>query len=141
MTGLVLDTAALAGRNDHPHYESGWHERERDGRCGVVYRAGRKESVLRLRRREGAKRLCLLISGPRGLVEDTLRGTLQINESCIDLELDADVWTIREVELPEDESDELRVLLTLPGAPCPDEVLHNGDPRRLGWFLSAAWQE
>ena len=141
MTGLPLETVVLAGRNDHPQYESGWHGRERDGRCGVVYRSGEAEAVLRLRRQEGARRLCLLMSGPRGLARETLRGSLAINGIEQALELGADVWVLREFDLPADGCQELRVVFSLPGAPCPDDVLHNGDARRLGWSLSAAWQE
>lgn len=145
MTTPRLSERLVAGENDYPHFAEGWHERTADGRCAVEYRsAAGREGIIVLRRASSATRVVLLLSGPRGLVTEVLRGTISVNGAEVPLQLDADLWVIREVPLPPADTqgdDRLEIRLVLPDPPCADDVLHNGDTRRLGWYVSAVWQE
>ncbi|MEQ8820506.1 MAG: hypothetical protein RLY93_09690 [Sumerlaeia bacterium] len=139
-----FDCAVVCGRNDHPHFVEGWHDRERDGRCGVSYRAANGSGLLRLRRQPGARRLHLLLSGPAGLTPSPLAGLLAFPTSQSPphpLSLHHDQWALREIALPGDlAGDTIDLRLTLESPPCPDEVLRNGDGRRLGWYVAGVWQ-
>ncbi|MDK2972308.1 MAG: hypothetical protein PWP23_2063 [Candidatus Sumerlaeota bacterium] len=139
MTDAVLANAVVIGTNDFPHLTRGWHARETDGRCGVAFRACKGTGALRLAAPVGAKSVHLLLSGPRGLCQGALRGTAAVNGTPHELDLDADLWVMR--SFPLSPAAEVEVELLLNDAPCPDEVLGNGDGRRLGWFLAAAWVE
>lgn len=142
---MRLAERVVAGENDYPHFAQGWHDRSRDGRCAVEYRAvSGEEGVLVLRRSPAATRLMLLLSGPRGLSEGPLRGSIVLNETVHAIELDFDLWVVREIPLPKSADDSPQGLcarFVLPNPPCPNDVLHNGDSRRMGWYVSAAWQE
>jgi hypothetical protein len=133
-------TAVIAGANDFPHFVQGWHDRERDGRCGVVYRAAGPRARLRLGHVPGAATLWMLLSGPRGLCAAPLTGRVTIAGRAHEVRLDEDLWVVRGFPLAEPSPQTLEIELELPDAPCPDDVLRNGDGRRLGWFLAAAWQ-
>lgn len=139
---VALPACVVAGINDATCLRDGWHERERDGRCGIAYRAAGERGALEVGRQASAGRLWCLISGPRGLAEEALQGEIIIGGQSHKLQLDADLWVLRSFPLPEGEPGApLRIELRLPDPPCPDRVLHNGDGRRLGWFVSALWQE
>jgi hypothetical protein len=145
MTAPAHAPRAAAGANDHPHFAEGWHVRERDGRCGIPYRACGARAVLVLARQSGARRVQVLMSGPRGLAHADLTGALEVEDakgsvaSRTRLHLGADLWVVRSLELPAGEGP-IRLVFHADAPVCPEEVLGNGDPRRLGWFVSAAWQ-
>lgn len=133
--------ALIAGTNDYPHFAAGWHERQTDGRCGVRYRAANGTGHVVLRRHRGAASVCALLSGARGLRDTPLAGTVVVDGEVYEVALDADLWVLRRFPLRKGTGETVSLLFDMPGAPCPDEVLGNGDGRRLGWFVAAVWQE
>jgi len=138
----MMNTRVAAGVNDYPHFADGWHDRTADGRCGIEFRpAAGERGVIKLARQTGARELVVLYSGPRGMAPGALCGALVVNGASHPLRLDADLWRILRVPLPAQTSDELLLEFLLDDPPIPDTVLHNGDSRPMGWFVSAVWQE
>ena len=149
-----LSSMLVVGVNDYPHLMDGWHERTVDARNGVVHRAGGPEARMQLalpaagmEAAEGEagrdpRRLHVLMSGPVGLMPGgRLLGTVTLGGVATHpLELDMDAWVVRVFDIPgECAGGRLEVVLRLPDAPSPDALLRNGDARRLGWYVSAAW--
>ncbi len=132
--------AIIVGRVGEGQLLNGWHERERDGRNGIAYRAARRDGILELRRDPGAREISLLMSGPVILYGGKMNGRLLINRQKHELPLSVDSWVLRSYPI-ESEEDVLRIHLFIPEPAIPDQVLQNGDARELGWFLSAIWQE
>lgn len=133
-------SSIVVGRHGERQLVEGWHDRERDGRNGVAYRAGGESAMLELARLRGATSIHLLVSGPIGLTGASLDGRITINGRRFKLPLAVDSWVLRVYTLETSRS-RLMIRLELPNAPVPDRILGNGDPRKLGWFLSAVWQE
>ncbi|MCC5874816.1 MAG: hypothetical protein JJU11_01230 [Candidatus Sumerlaeia bacterium] len=139
-TKRPVHTSIVIGRHGERQLMDGWHERERDGRCDVSYRAGKEAATLELARLRGAKKIHLVLSGPIGLTSAPLDGRITINGRRHELPLAVDSWVLRVYPLETSRS-QLSIRLELPNAPIPDQILKNGDARKLGWFLSAIWQE
>lgn len=138
---LPLYTSIVVGRHGESQLLTGWHDREIDGRSGVAYRASGEVAMLELLRQQGTGELRVLLSGPVGLTESrALIGRLTVNGRRHEVPLAVDAWVLRVFPL-ESHRDRLTIRLELPDAPVPDHVLSNGDARRLGWFLSAIWQQ
>ena len=138
-----LATAVSAGRNDFPHFVEGWHDRERDGRTGIAYRASKPVARFELARDPNATHLCILVSAPRGLCAADLQSTVSLHGAPeLLITFQNDLWVLRRIPLPDSDGESpLSLQIKTPEAPCPDDLLHNGDGRRLGLFLGAAWQE
>ncbi len=133
-------SAIVVGKFGENQMVRGWHEREEDGRYGIPYRAASGEAVLYLKHPPEATRLHVLLSGPVGLKGQALDGRIIIDKKKYQLPLDVDGWVLRTYPI-DVMKDALRVRLTLPDPVVPDAVLHNGDARALGWYVSAVWQE
>ncbi len=130
----------VVGRQGEEQLLKGWHERERDGRHGIAYRSSTEDGLLVLRRHPEATRLNLILSGPVPLHGGVMRGYLIVNRQKHELPLAVDTWVLRSYPNPT-EGDDIQVRLYLKDPIVPDNVLHNGDARRLGWYLSAIWQD
>lgn len=136
----MLADAIIVGRAGENQLLEGWHERETDGRYGIPYRAATEDGRLKLRWRSTSKTLNLIVSGPLALHGGEMNGYLIVNRQKYELPLRVDTWVLRSFAI-EHEGPELNVRLYLKEVIVPDHVLHNGDARRLGWYLSAVWQE
>jgi hypothetical protein len=130
----------VVGRAGERQLLQGWHEREADGRNGIPYRASAPEGELVLEAVPGATKLHVLVSAPVGLAGHPLEGRIVFNKQKFALPLAIDHWMHRVFPL-ESKRDVLQVRLYLKEGIVPDSILHNGDPRKLGVFLSAIWQE
>ena len=119
----------------------GWHEREVDGRCGIPYRASGREATLTIKRVQGARGLHLLISGPCGLSNQPLRGSVRMGNLDHRLLVTVDAWVWRSFPLPPGDDETLEVTIVTYEPIVPDKHLKNGDARVIGWFVSAVWQE
>ncbi|MDX2176844.1 MAG: hypothetical protein SF028_10270 [Candidatus Sumerlaeia bacterium] len=137
-------TALVVGLNDSACLGGGWHERERDGRCGLPYRATGPSAELRLAPAPGARGLALLVAAPVDLLGAPARGALLIEAGAVPLraplELRHDGWVLRRFPL-KDPRGVIAIRLEADRAIVPDHALRNGDGRALGWFVSAVWQE
>jgi hypothetical protein len=67
---------------------------------------------------------------------------------ALPLELDVETWVLRRMDVPEglrehalEEARSLRLSLSMHEELVPDRVLKNGDARRLGWLVTAVWQQ
>lgn len=139
--GHVVLPAIVVGALGESQLADGWHDRERDGRYGIPFRAAGERGVLHLRRTPGSRQLLLIVSGAASLAPGRrLDGRIIINSRKYELPLEIDNWVLRRYPI-ESSRAVLEVRLELANPPVPDRVLHNGDARRLGWFLSAIWQE
>lgn len=160
-------TLVVVGLNEAGWLRGSWHEPERDGRNGVVFRATQREQAeVRIGiprpaptdagRIAPQRRVSLLFSGSPTLLGKPLRGEmtlvalgaedreLQVLGSA-PLELAADCWAVRSIDLPAPgasalgrEVVALALRLTIEEPVIPDRMLHNGDVRALGWHVSAA---
>lgn len=138
----LLLPAIVVGRFGEHQLRTGWHERQTDGRNGIPFVATTAEAELLLQPAPGARTLQLLLSGPVGLAGNPLEGNLSIAGNDHPLRLTVDTWVWRSVALPPDPDDQhWKIRLRMPRPVVPDTILHNGDGRRLGWYLSAIWQE
>lgn len=134
--------AAAVGRIEFEAFAAGWHAQQFDARCGVPYRAADGCGTVRLARQRGAHRICVLLSGPAGIGRGgAASGEIEVDGRAHPVELRGDWWCVRRVPLAAGGEEEVSVRFRLRDAPCPDDVLHNGDLRRLGWYVSAVWQE
>lgn len=136
----ALRSSIVVGRHGEGQLRGGWHDRERDGRHGVPFHACGREGALELARLPDATRLSLILNGPVGLAQGPLVGRVTVNGRRFELPLEVDAWVLRRYPL-ESGRPVLQVRLELESPPIPDNVLHNGDTRELGWMLSAIWQE
>lgn len=136
----VTHSDIVVGRFGEEQMLRGWHERERDGRYGIPYRSSTDDGMLVLRRRPNTGKLWVLISGPVALHGGNMAGYLIIDRQKYELPLTADIWALRDFPIISDDPI-LRVRLYLRSPIVPDRLLHNGDARQLGWYLSAVWQE
>jgi hypothetical protein len=138
---MSLSSIAAAGINDGAgHFLAGWHERTRDGRAAIPYRASAAEGALRLARVPGAKRVHVLLSAPVGVAGRALTGAIAINDTRHALRLDVDAWVLRTFPIPANAGDELAITFHADTPVIPDELLRNGDGRALGWYVSIVWQ-
>jgi len=133
-------TAIVVGRIGQNQLLDGWHERQTDGRNGIVYRASGGESRLLLSRLPGAKWLHLIVSAPVDLMGGESAGTVSINRRSYDLSLWHDAWVLRSFPL-QTNKDVLEIHFTWTQRIVPDRILGNGDLRELSFYLTAAWQE
>ena len=130
----------VVGRCGEGQLLSGWHERENDGRSGLPYRASGPEATLVLRVQETATVLHLLVSGPVGIAGRPVDGRIIFNNRKFEVPLRVDHWVLRSYPL-EVNRPLLQVRFQIASPVIPDLVLANGDPRKLGIFLSAIWSE
>ncbi len=135
-----LQPAIVVGRYGENQLGEGWHERETDGRYGIPYRASSHDATLVLRREQNANTLHILMSGSLGLAPAGLEGAVRIGERLFPMKLSADAWVLRKIPLV-DLGETLEIRFLMPNPIIPDYVIHNGDARALGWFLTAIWQE
>ena len=141
LTSPPRHAAIIAGSIGEEQFVEGWHHREEDPRNGMAYRPGTGRSIFVLRRKPGAERLWLLLSGPVALAGRPLEGRVRIDGRRHQLPLAVDAWVLRRYPIDPRRGETLRVELILPEPAIPDRTLSNGDLRPLGWYLSAAWQE
>lgn len=138
---VQLASIAAAGINDGAgHFLEGWHERTRDGRAAIPYRASARDGAIHIARVIGAKKVHLLLSAPVGVAKHALSGHLVINDVRHPLSLDVDAWVLRSFPIPQADGDVLRIELHADTPVIPDEFLRNGDGRALGWYVSIVWQ-
>ncbi len=136
----VKSPAILIGQSGEHQLDRGWHEREVDERSGLSYRASSNDAVFMLANPEDAQFLNLIISGPVDLHDEkSMRGYVIINRRKYELPLSVNSWVLRTYPLPEQPASAYRVHLYIDKVIIPDEHLHNGDARKLGWFLNSAW--
>ncbi|MCC7392015.1 hypothetical protein IT571_06610 [Candidatus Sumerlaeota bacterium] len=133
-------SSIVVGKFGENQMVKGWHEREVDGRSGIPYRASGGESVFYLKHPPLATKLYLLLSAPVGLRSTPLDGRIVIDKLKYQLPLAVDGWVLRTFPI-ECAKQAIRIKLMISDPVVPDTVLHNGDARALGWFLSAVWQE
>lgn len=137
----ALPTSFAVGTADIRCFGDGWHERQRDGRCAVLYRASREAGRILLARDPAARELCVLLSAPVGLMPNAaFSGEIAVDGRTHSLQLDGDWWVVRRQPLPESKDETLAIELRATSLACPDDILRNGDRRRLGWYVAAAWQ-
>ena len=137
-----LSDTIIVGRVGENQLAEGWHERETDGRYGIPYRSTTDDGHLRLRRRPGATRLYTILTGPVSLHGGRMHGYMIVNRQKYELPLKVDTWVLRSFDIdPDPQATDLHVRLYLKDPIVPDHVLHNGDARKLGWYLSAIWQQ
>lgn len=129
----------IGASNESPLIE-GWHERQRDGRNNIPFRAAKKTGVIQLSVPENSSTVNLILSGPVGIIQSPVMGTISINGKEHSLELAVDAWVLRSFPITE-KTETLNIRLTLPTPVVPDSHLQNGDARQLGWYLSAVWVE
>lgn len=130
----------VVGKMGESQMLEGWHERERDGRNGIPYRASRRDSTIVLRRDFRMRRLGILLSGPVALHGEPMDGRVVINRRKYELPLGVDAWVIRSFPI-ETRREILKIHIILEHPIVPDAILNNGDARELGWYISAVWQE
>lgn len=132
---------AAAGINDAAgHFLSGWHERARDGRVAIPYRASAAQGTVRIARVPGATRLHVLLSAPVSVAGRALGGAIFIEDTRHDLRLEVDAWVLRTYPLPSSLLDSLTIRFSADTPVIPDVYLRNGDGRALGWYVSMVWQ-
>ena len=137
----VLDSVVAAGLNDAGHFQEGWHERSRDGRAPIPFRACGRTGSIHLRHVQVARRLHILMSAPVGVAGRPISGTAHICGERHALILEVDAWVLRTFDLPADAGPILTVSFSCDDPVVPDNVLRNGDGRELGWYVSAIWQD
>jgi hypothetical protein len=130
----------VVGRCGEVQLESGWHEREQDGRNGIPYRATSPDAFLSLRAIPGATRLHLLVSGPVGIAQRPIDARIIFNRKKFELPIFIDHWAHRHYPL-EVTKGTVQVRFKVAEPVIPDLMIGNGDPRRLGIYLSAIWME
>ncbi|MBI1293144.1 hypothetical protein GC173_18210 [bacterium] len=130
----------VVGRCGEGQLLTGWHEREADGRSGLPFRASGPDASLVLRVRQEATRLNLLVSGPVGIAGRPVDARIIFNNRKFEMPVGIDHWVYRSFPL-EVHRPLLQVRIQVASPVIPDLVLANGDPRKLGVFLSAIWSE
>lgn len=136
-----LDTIVAVGLNDPGHFGEGWHERTRDGRAPIPYRACGRAGAITMRRGPGARRLHVLLSAPVGVGGKPVAGAITVGGERHELTVGSDAWVLRSFPLPAVPDGVLRVSFSCDQPVVPDRFLHNGDGRELGWYVSAVWQD
>lgn len=136
-----MSAAIAVGINDAAGFREGWHERQRDGRAEIPYRATGKTATIHLDILPGARSLHLLLAAPCGLAGESIVGTLHVgNAPAVPLRIDCDVFVLRTVPIPRGTVGETMIHFTVANPIVPDRILRNGDGRTLGFYLSAVWQ-
>ncbi len=136
-----LGSIVAVGINDAGHFGEGWHERTRDGRAPIPYRACGRAGALRIRRVPAAGRIHFLLSAPVGVAGAPIRGQVEIAGRRHPLVLAVDAWVLRSFELPPGGAGTLEIRLECDRPVVPDQFLRNGDARELGWYVTAVWQD
>lgn len=134
-------SSILVGTYGEGQLGDGWHERERDPRSGIPFRASDREATFVLKRTPGARGLHFLLSGPCGMSNQPLRGSVRMGSHDHRLLVTVDGWVWRSFPLPPSDEETLEVTLATYEPVVPDKHLQNGDDRLIGWFVSAIWQE
>ncbi len=119
----------------------GWHERERDGRSGIAFRAARAEAFIRLKRADGARQLSVIVSGMVSCLDEKMTGEIVINGNFYPISLGSELWVCRSFPLNQEMTKQIEIKLIAHTSVIPAKVLNNGDAREIGWKLSAIWQE
>lgn len=83
----------------------------------------------------------VLLSAPVGVAGRGFTGTISIDGGKRPLEVGVDAWVLRSFDLPPGEAGTLDVTFSCDDPIVPDEFLHNGDGRSIGWYISAVWQD
>lgn len=137
-----MSAAAIAvGINDATSFGDGWHERQRDGRAEIPYRATGKSATIHLRILPEARTLHLLLAAPCGLAGESIVGTLHVGDApAVPLRIECDVFVLRNIPIPRDSAGETMLHFSVANPVVPDRILRNGDGRTLGFYLSAVWQ-
>jgi hypothetical protein len=131
----------LVGMNDGSFFRRGWHERERDGRTDIPVRAmGDEAEIFWPARPERGGLMRLLISAPVSLIGEPATGSITFGDTRMPLRIEFEGWFVRTVMVPADGMVG-HVRLTCDNPVVPDQVLRNGDGRRIGWRVSALWIE
>lgn len=130
----------VVGRCGENQLQSGWHERETDGRSGIPYRASGPDGTLVLSVRQDARKLHMLLSGPVGIAGRPIDARIIFNSKKFALPIGIDHWVHRSFAV-EITRPLLQVRFQVANPVIPDLILANGDPRKLGIFLSAIWTE
>lgn len=130
----------IVGKAGERQMLEGWHERERDGRFGIPYRASTASGSIVLKRIPGSQNLNMILSGPVPLHGGKMDGRIIVNRRKYELPLAVDIWVFRSYPI-ESSRDMLEITFQIDNPVVPGNVIGNGDSRQLGWFLSAVWQE
>jgi hypothetical protein len=130
----------VVGRCGENQLLSGWHEREADGRSGVPFRASGPDASLVLRVHQEARHLYVLLSAPVGISGRPTEARIIFNTRKHALPVEIDHWVLRRYPL-QVVRPLLQVRIQVASPVIPDLVIANGDPRKLGIFLSAIWAE
>ena len=130
------------GYNDFMLLGEGWHERSVDARSGVVYRPSKARAEFWLNVSEKHKAINLLLSASPTLIREKINFRLTCGDKTIgETRIEDDDWHLVKFPLPAEVSAEgkqkLKFTLSVSPTFIPHLVLHNGDFRELGGYLSA----
>jgi len=135
---LGRDHTIIVGVNDQLLFLEGWHERTRDERCGVIYRPTDKEAMFQVFSPGGDAEIVALLSAGVSLSSGALRGSLLYQGRNLgDFYMDTENWIIRRFSFPHAPAGWLKLVWVIHNPFVPNDVLKNGDFRRMGLSVAS----